>query len=584
MKGFSLSSVTYLLRHLRPYRGRMIAAILSGILKEASIIGAAGICAWMVAAVAAGRSFPDRRWLFILLAVVLVRAVSSHMESVLNHDVSYHILVDFRVKLYRAFSGSCPDILLHTRSGQISTTLMNDVEILEWFYAHTVGIFIVDAVLFLVLTIFMGWLHPSLAILLIAAVAVILFVPFLLKRQADEQGRESRHQLGEANAVTLEGINGLNEILTLNYREAYIRKNRQFMDALTKIQVSYAKRMGTEGGLLQIVSGFAAVCINLCGVYLVLNGSLEISWFAVVGTTVWLMFSPLLELAGMARNFGVIFAAADRIGGILEAEPIVRDTGTRTEAPAATDVEFDHVCYRYSGTEQDVLTDVCFRAGQGTMLALVGESGAGKTTCSHLLTRMWDVGAGAIRIGGVDIREMPLSMLHDLVTLVPQDVYLFNISMKENIRLGKPEASDEEVVRAAKMARIHDFIESLPQGYDTAAGERGLQMSGGQRQRVAIARALLMDSPILILDEAVSSLDTKTDLLIQQTIRSLASKKTVILVAHRLSTIQDADCLVVMKNGRVEEMGTHRELLQKDGYYRELVQAQLEEEAEQVTC
>lgn len=576
--GTSLSGVKYLLRFVQPYRLRLIGAILSGILKEVCIISATGIVAWMAAVVAGGGTFSSRLWLWLLAAIVAGRAVFAYLESYLNHDISYHILVDFRVALYGAFEKICPDILTRTRSGHISTTLMNDVEVLEWFYAHTVGIFVIDGVLVTAIAVFLGTLHIALALLLILFTGLLVTVPFLMKKTADAQGNESRHRLGEANAVTLEGINGLNEILTLNYRDQYRRKNWDFMEAMTRVQVRYARRMGAEGGLLQAVSGIAAVCVNLCGVWLVLWNRLPMEWFAVVGTTVWLVFGPEIELCNTARNFGIIFAAAGRIANIIDSEPLVKDEGKPyTGDRKAPEVRFDKVRYRYAGASADVLHDVSFAIRPGSVTALVGESGAGKTTCAHLLMRMWDVCGGSISIDGVDLRDMALKDLHSLVSLVPQDVYLFNASMKENIKLGRTDATDEEVVRAAKLAKIHDFIVSLPEGYETAAGERGVQMSGGQRQRVAIARALLADTPIIVMDEAVSNLDTQTDQEIQQTIRSLADQKTVIVIAHRLSTIQEAGQIIVMKDGRVVQQGSHEALMNMDGYYRELVITQLQD-------
>ena len=570
-----MKHVKYLIGQVKIYWPKIILAILSGILKEIFVVSAVGICAYMAAILLKTGTIMDTFYLKILFFTVLGRTAFSYLESFYSHDVSYHILVDFRVKLYDKFVTLCPDILLNQRSGQISTTLMNDVEVLEWFYAHTAGYVIVDGVLFIMLTFFLGSLHWTLALLLIISVTIIFCIPFLMRRKADEQGRESRFRLGEANAVTLEGISGMNELLTLNAVEDYQKKNYKFMDALTKIQVQYAKRMGTEGGMLQIASGIAAVFINICGIWLVLNQKLSMEWYAVVGTTVWLVFAPILELCGMVRNFGIIFAASGRIANILSSEPIVEEHGEKVEiSKLSPNVEFDKVSFRYKNTSSDVLHKVSFQVKSGNVLAIVGESGAGKTTCMNLLIRMWDVESGSIKVGGEDIRDIRLEDLHHMISIVSQDVYLFNISIGENIRLGRPEATMQEVEEAAKMARVHDFIVSLPEGYDTIVGERGLQVSGGQRQRIAIARALLMDTPILIMDEAVSNLDTKTDQEIQRTIRTLARKKTIFLVAHRLSTILEADEIVVMKDGKVLQNGTHEELMKTPGYYRKLVEAQ----------
>lgn len=571
-----LSSAFYLLHQLRPYRAKMIFSILIGVLKEMCIISAVGICAYMAAIAIEGEKLSLYPWLWILAACVAGRCAATFFESYFSHDVAYHALVDYRVKLYSKFETLCPDILLSQRSGQVATTLMNDVEVLEWFYGHTVGFVVVVAVVCAGIIVFLGTLHWTLAVAMVLCIAAILCIPFLLKNAADKQGAESRYRLGEANSVTLEGINGMNEILTLNWSEKYKQKNRHYMNLLTSIQVRYAKRMGVEGGLLQATVGISAIAINLLSVWLTIHGELSIEWFAVVGTTAWLAFDPLLELCGIARNFGIIFAASERISNILGAEPVVSDSGSCMDIQSLKpDIQFSHVYFGYGAGQQNVLHDVSFHIGSGEIVALVGESGAGKTTCTNLLTRLWDVREGTIAIGNRDIRDIRLSDLHTMISVVLQDVYLFNTTIRENIGIGKLDASFAEIVTAAKMACIHDFIMSLPNGYDTLTGERGVQMSGGQRQRIAIARALLKDAPILIMDEAVSSLDTMTDKEIQETIRDLAHKKTILIVAHRLSTILEADRLIVLHNGRVVQEGRHEILVQKEGYYRNLIQAQL---------
>lgn len=559
-----LKDIKYMLEHLKPYRLRIAAAVGSGIMREICIMAAVGVCAYMAAFLAAGGHFRDWMYLEILAAIVILRAVFTYLDSFISHDVAYHILVDFRVKLYGAFEKISPDILFCQRSGQTTTTLMNDVEVLEWFYAHTAGVVVVDSVVIAVVTAFLANLNWRLAVLMLIGAVLIVLVTFVNRKQAGEQGWESRFRLGEANSVTLEGIAGMPELLTLGADERYKKKNRRFMDALTKIQVAYAKRMGKEGGLFHLVSGGFAVIINICAVWLTLHGELAMEWFAVVGSTIWLVYSPLLELCNMIRNFGIIFSAAARIAKVLKTPPVIKEEGKITDVFALnSNITFEGVHYRYTNTKTDVLNGINCQIKEGSITAFIGASGAGKTTCIRLLDRIWDVSEGRICIGGLDIREMTLDALHKLIAVVPQEVYLFHISIKENIRLGRPEASDEEVVRAAQEAEIHDFIMSLPEGYETNAGERGIQMSGGQRQRIAIARALLMDSPILIMDEAVSNLDTRMEQEIQKTIKGMSKNKTVVLVAHRPSTIMQADHLIVLERGRVVREGRPSEIMNK---------------------
>lgn len=563
---------------LKGYRLKTAGNIVSGIASEAFTLLSAGISSYMVALALQGALDESSKKLFILLAIsILGFAVFRYLESLLSHDVAFHILVDYRVKLYSAFEKNCPDILLNSKSGQLSVTLMNDVEILEWFFGHTVGAIVATSVIVLGILGFLAWLHPLLSLVMIISIIVIFTIPFLLKNTADKQGLLNRYKLGDANSVTLEGLNGVKEILALNYKERYKQKNDGFMEELNDSQVDYTKRQGKEGGLLLTSAGIASIAINITAILLALQGKLPLEWFAVVGTTIWLAFNPVLALCDKARSFGIVFASATRVLDILHAKPLVNDTGRDIPVEVIKPyIDFDHVSFRYKNAGKHAVSDVSFHIEEGELVAFVGESGAGKTTCTNLLMRLWDVSEGCIRIGGHDLRALSLHTVHSVIGAVLQDVYMFNVSIMENIRLGNPAAADGQVIEAAKQAQAHDFISDFEDGYDTIAGERGAQLSGGQRQRIAIARAILTYAPILIFDEAVSNLDTKSEREIQRTLRALAQKRTIVMVAHRLSTIAIADKLIVFENGQVVQTGTHEELISKDGCYRNLVSSQLQ--------
>jgi ATP-binding cassette subfamily B protein len=282
------------------------------------------------------------------------------------------------------------------------------------------------------------------------------------------------------------------------------------------------------------------------------------------------LFFPVGSLLGVSLDVQTSLALFDRIFDYLDQPVDIEERPDALVVQEAGDVAFDHVWFRY-GDDAWTLQDISFEVPAGTKTALVGETGAGKTTLGYLVARLYDVTEGTVSIGGVDVRDLSFASLTSLVGVVSQETYLFHSSVRDNIRFAKPDATDEEIEAAARAAQIHDLIESLPEGYDTVVGERGYRFSGGEKQRIAIARTILRNPPILVLDEATSSLDTETERQVQEALDRLAEGRTTIAIAHRLSTVYDADQIVVLDHGRVAERGTHDELVGLGGRYAELV-------------
>lgn len=520
---------------------------------------------------------------------MILKSAMYYVEMWVAHVVAYRILADFRVLLYKAVERVSPSILLNMRAGQLSSTLMGDVEILEWFFAHTFGVAIVGFLVPVGVLLFMTAIDWRLTAVMLVYVAVAICIPLVMRKRADGQGSTMRERLADANAEAVEGIQALREIVTLNYKSGYLARLRHCMDALGDSQVAYGRRLGSEGAALFATTEIAMVNMLAMSAWLVYSGSLEFEWFAVVIILAIYTFAPIIELASMARNFGIIVAASNRVFLVLESEALVHDSGkeelslsdhgangnARADmSDLGFDIEFSDVSFSYGDNGDDALKGVSFKVHTGETVALVGHSGAGKSTCINLLLRFWDVRTGEIRIGSRNIKSVSLESLRNTTSAVLQEVYLFNTTIRDNIRLGSPNASDREVEAAARHALAHEFIDALPDGYDTVTGEKGTQLSGGQRQRIAIARAILRDAPILILDEAVSNLDTENEHDIQRALKRLRKGRTTLVIAHRLSTILSADRLVVLDRGRVAEAGAHEELVNRDGVYRELVASQ----------
>ncbi len=571
-----LAGFAKLMVYLRPYWKGMAISVSSGTLHHLFAIAGTALAAYLVGLAATGGG-REQIWplLPVLAVLVTLRVIMYFTDMYVAHEVAFRILVEFRIKIYQAVERVAPAYLLNTRSGQLASTLMADTEVLEWFFAHTAGSFLVAVLVSLVTLVMLGFIHLLLPLAVLPWMIVLFSVPFWLRLRADRQGRDTRDKLAEINSEAVDGVQGLREIISFNYEKGFLDRLRLYSDCLGHSLIVYGKRLGFEGAMLNIFSSLAIICVLGLSAYLIVNGRMGYNWLPVAVILSVSIFIPILEISNMARNFGIITAAIDRVYAVMETPETVRDSaaGAPAAAPQA-EISFSGVWFRYRDNLPDVLKNVSFTVAEGETVALVGHSGAGKTTCINLLQRFWDVQRGRIAIGGTDLRELPLEYLRGLITVVPQDIYLFNTSIMENIRLGRPEATAEEVQEAARAAYIHDFITGLPDGYDTMAGERGVKMSGGQKQRIAIARALLKNSPILIMDEALSSLDTENERLLQKSIKNLRRGRTTIIVAHRLSTFRDADKLVVLDNGRVVETGTHAELVSKGGYYSDFISSQ----------
>ncbi|RJX28549.1 MAG: ABC transporter ATP-binding protein [Dethiobacter sp.] len=485
-----LSSFMPLLKYLKSYRTGMFLAVSAGALSHFAGIGGSAMGAYLVSLVATGgKSISDLTSLIIVLGcLVTARALMRYGEMWIAHEVAFKILVDFRNKLYENVEKIAPAYMTNVRSGEMASTLMADVELLEWFFAHTAGSVVVALVVPSITLIALGMIHWILPLALIPWIILIFIVPLWLRKKAEQQGQENRRRLAIVNAEAVDGVQGLKEIVTFNNEKGYLKRLARSSDLLGKSQIDYGNRLGMETAILHSFWSLAILSVLSISAYLVITGQMALPWLTVVVILSIYIFAPILEVCTMASNFGLILAASERVFNVLESQPEVQDYCTLPPAvPPVPEIAFKNVHFKYRPGLPDVLKGTSFTVKKGEYVALVGHSGAGKTTCINLLLRYFDVDKGSITIGQQNIKEFPQEYLRSLITIVPQDIYLFNTSIRENIRLGKLNASDEEVERVAQAALIHDFIIGLPEGYDTVTGERGIQLSGGQKQRIAIA-------------------------------------------------------------------------------------------------
>jgi thiol reductant ABC exporter CydC subunit len=552
---------------LRPYRGWVWGAIGVNVGIHAFTIASAAAGAALVGRAVTGASAEELRGLiWIVVALVIPIAILGWLDMLVTHVMSFRLLHDLRIVLYERFRALAPAYLLDRRSGDIARTSMADVELLELFTSHMAPPMVAALVIPLLVSIALALIHPILALVFLPFAVAVASVPSWLLSRAQEQGDALREELGALGANVVDAVQGTREVLAAGATEVVLDRIRQQHRRIFRTSVAHGRRSGLEHASTDALVALAAIATLATAAALVLAGSMPAARFPVAIVLAVGGFAPLIAISGTFREVGQVSAAADRIQELLAAQPAVTDlVETPPEGPLVPRIAFEDVRFAYGPDLPEVLHGAAFTIEPGETVALVGRSGAGKSTLANLLLRLWDVGDGRVTIGGHDVRSFPQRDLRALMAVVPQDVYLFHTTVRENIRLGRPDATDLEIEHAAELAQARAFIEALPDGWETELGERGATVSGGQRQRLAIARALLRDAPILVMDEAVSNLDAESERAMHAALMQVASGRTTLLIAHRPSTIRLADRVVVVRDGEIAEMGSYDELLAADG-------------------
>ncbi|KVO58597.1 ATP-binding cassette domain-containing protein [Burkholderia stagnalis] len=556
-----------LLRFVRPWKGKVALTVLCGIGRVVGFIGVGVIGARVVGAVSAGQ--PSAALVAALLAVAPLAAVLHWLESWLAHDMAYRLLAEMRIALFATLERLAPAGLLRRRSGDLVALATQDVETVEYFYAHTLA------------PAFVALLVPAGVLALLASVAwplALVLLPFLLwaglapvlaRRDVDRLGSRARDALGQLGAHLTETIQGLAELTAF---QALARRREAFVaevDAYGKQRAKLLDDLSAQSAALEIASGLGGLAVAALGALLCAHGGFPREALPLLVLVAVAAFMPVAEIGQVARQLADTIASTRRLRA-LEKEPVTVVDGTQA-MPGHPTVRFEETRFTYPGRGVPAIDRVSFDVPPGSTVALVGPSGAGKSTVASLLLRFWDPQHGRVTLGGVDLRDLRLDDLRQHIALVAQDTYLFNDTLEANIRLAANDASAADVQRAIDHAALGEFVARLPDGLATRVGERGVQLSGGQRQRVAIARAFLKDAPVLILDEATSHLDTISEQQIRAALEGLMAQRTSIIIAHRLSTVRNADLILVIEHGKVVEAGRHAELMARQGAYARLV-------------
>ena len=558
-----------------PYWFKTSLSFATGVAHFFGAIAVGVVGALMVANVRDGESIELLAALLILVAVLT--GLFRFLENWVSHDMAFRLLADMRIALFRKLDQLAPAYLLRRRSGDLVSMATQDVETVEYFFAHTIANAFVSVVIpgtALITLLVVDWrLGLGLAPLLILAGLSPLFT----RRIVDRLGSRSRDHLGALNAHMVDTLQGLREVTAFQRERERKGEFEGLMREYMPIRGGFNRQISTQRTLLEGLTGYGGLAVLTIGGVLAVRGDIDSSLAPLLTLLAMGAFMPVAELAQVGRRLGDTLGATRRLTAV-HGEPVavIDGPGTVTNGKGGvSEGAFAAVGFSYEDTPRAALREVSFDLQPGGTVALVGPSGAGKTTAAHLLLRFWDPQDGKITLEDADLRTYRLDELRGQVALVAQDTYLFNASIRNNLLVAKPDATEAELLLAIQRAGLADFVESLPEGLDTPVGERGAQLSGGQRQRVAIGRALLKDAPVLILDEATSHLDGLNERLVRDALDDLMEDRTTLVIAHRLSTVRDADQIVVLDEGRVVEIGKHDQLASQDGLYSRLVRRQL---------
>lgn len=573
-----MRTLTRLLKLLVPYRWRIAGAVLLGVLTVATNTGLLAAAAYLISAAAHHPLLIELTGAIYLVRVCgISRAFVRYAERLVSHNVTFKLIGSLRGFLYRRLEPLAPADLSGFRSGDLLARVMRDVDELQNLFQQIAGPVLIAVAAALVTFAVFDVFNIVLAV--VATIFLLLVgagVPLLVRWLGRRAARREPALRAELQAHLIDGVQGLTDLLALGRAEDHERMVARLSEELSGLQRRMARVTGLEQALSDLGMNLAVWTILLLAIPLVHDARIESVYLAMLGLVMFGTFEAVRPLGRSFQFLDRTAAAGERVLEVAAQLPVVVDPDVPAAVPVSTSLEFDNVSFAYDAGEPWALDDVSFTVGRGAKIAIVGPSGAGKSTIANLAVRFWDPASGQVRLGGVNLRELAQEELRGQIGLVSQDTRLFTTTLRSNLRIAKPDASDDDLMAALNRAQLGNLIERLPKGLDSWIGEQGMRFSGGERQRVAIARTLLKDGPFLILDEPTANLDPVTENDVLSAIFDLFRDRTILLITHRLVRLEEMDEVLVLDGGHLVERGTHAELSGAGGPYQRMLEVQNE--------
>lgn len=516
---------------------------------------------------------------FLALAIYLARAALQFLRSYMAHIAGWGVVADVRKYIYEHMQRLSLRFYEDKQTGQLMSRVINDTDLFEQLIAHAIPDILVNVISLVGVSAVLFSLNWRLTLLSMIPIPFVVVSMQIYARYVRPAFRNRQKELGDLNAMLNDNLSGIREIKAFTREAEEIRRINLGIDRYRRSLLNALRLMATFQPFVDFTSSLGVLIVIYFGGRLAFQHILPVADLVAFFLYLDLFYQPVRGLSTAWEEVQGSLAGADRVAGLLAEEPELKHGSNEIilQGRVRGDIVFKNVGFAYN-LEAAILENIDLVIDAHQTVALVGSTGVGKSTLVSLIPRFYDVNQGSITLDGQDIREITLESLRQQISIVLQDVFLFHGTVMDNILFGRPDASEKEVIAAAKVANAHGFIEALSDRYDTFIGERGVKLSGGQKQRLSIARAILKDAPVLILDEATSSVDTETEMLIHQALERLMVGRTTIIITHRLSTIRNADKIVVLEGKQIKEMGTHSQLLARDGLYRKLytIQSQID--------